>query len=143
MLCKTKQRRPRPGKKNIYLAKGDYNQRQNIVEIHLLSTFQKEEICSTSQTGLLDEVGETVKKRKLTWSWLWNMESNSLSIIHSTYVLPSPTNLNLWLRVCSACQNHSNPQIHLCQPQDQPNPKQIHQAEVPGSQTLAQEGIYH
>uniref|UniRef100_A0A3B3B355 Reverse transcriptase domain-containing protein n=1 Tax=Oryzias melastigma TaxID=30732 RepID=A0A3B3B355_ORYME len=48
---------------------------------------------------------EGVEKRKLTWSELWNMESNRLSfIIRATYdVLPSPANLHLWLGKDPAC----------------------------------------
>lgn len=55
---------------------------------------------------------EGVERNKLNWSELWGMESNRLSfIIRATYdVLPSPTNLQLWLGkdpsfppVCNPC----------------------------------------
>lgn len=48
---------------------------------------------------------EDVEKRKFTWSDLWTMESNRLSfIVRATYdVLPSPTNLQLWLGKDPSC----------------------------------------
>ncbi|KAK7898520.1 hypothetical protein WMY93_019373 [Mugilogobius chulae] len=52
-----------------------------------------------------------IAKKKVSWSELWNMESNRLSfIIRATYdILPSPTNLNLWLGEDSACPLCSAP----------------------------------
>ncbi|KAK0148173.1 hypothetical protein N1851_012107 [Merluccius polli] len=46
-----------------------------------------------------------VERRKITWSELWNMESNMLSFtIRATYdVLPTPANLHLWLGEDPAC----------------------------------------
>ncbi len=48
---------------------------------------------------------EGVERRKITWSELWNTESNILSFtIRATYdVLPSPTNLHLWFGEDPAC----------------------------------------
>ncbi len=48
---------------------------------------------------------EGVERRNITWSELWNTESNMLSFaIRATYdVLPSPTNLNLWFGENPAC----------------------------------------
>ena len=48
---------------------------------------------------------EGVERKKLSWSELWGMESNRLSfIIRATYdVLPSPTNLQLWLGKDPSC----------------------------------------
>ncbi len=48
---------------------------------------------------------EGVERRKITWSELWNIESNMLSFtIRATYdVLPSPTNLHLWFGEDPAC----------------------------------------
>ncbi|KAK7929282.1 hypothetical protein WMY93_005677 [Mugilogobius chulae] len=52
-----------------------------------------------------------IAKKKISWSELWNMESNRLSfIIRATYdILPSPTNLSLWLGEDSACPLCSAP----------------------------------
>ncbi|KAK0148024.1 hypothetical protein N1851_012273 [Merluccius polli] len=46
-----------------------------------------------------------VERRKITWSELWNMESNMLSFtIRATYdVLPTPANLHLWFGEDPAC----------------------------------------
>ncbi len=48
---------------------------------------------------------EGVERRNITWSELWNTESNMLSFtIRATYdVLPSPTNLHLWFGENPAC----------------------------------------
>lgn len=56
---------------------------------------------------------DSVMKKKITWSDMWNMESSRLSfIIRATYdILPSPTNLNVWLGedpACSLCSAPAN-----------------------------------
>ncbi|KAL1250718.1 hypothetical protein QQF64_018514 [Cirrhinus molitorella] len=60
---------------------------------------------------------EGVERKKLTWSELWDMESNRLSfIIRATYdVLPSPTNLQLWFGKDPSCPLCTTPAtlIHI------------------------------
>ena len=52
-----------------------------------------------------------IAKKKISWSELWNMESNRLSfIIKATYdILPTPANLHLWLGEDPACSLCSTP----------------------------------
>lgn len=61
----------------------------------------------TSPARQLDEVGWG----KITWSDLWNMDTNRLSfIIRATHaVLPSPTDLHLWYGEDPACHQCAAP----------------------------------
>lgn len=67
-------------------------------------------MCQSSLTSpamQLDEVGW----RKITWSDLWNMDTNRLSfIIRATHaLLPSPTHLHLWYGQDPACRQCAAP----------------------------------
>lgn len=54
---------------------------------------------------------EGVERRRITWNEMWSMESNRLRfIIRATYdVLPSPSNLHLWLGEDPACPHCAAP----------------------------------
>ncbi len=89
------------------------------------------------QSGVPSQARPLDERRKITWSELWNTESNMLSItIRATYdVLPSPTNLHLWFGKDPAClQCLGNSETHPGRLQDKPYAKQIHLATQPSAE---------
>lgn len=78
---------------------------------------------------------EGIERRKITWNELWSIKSNRLNFIKATYdILPSPTNINLWLGdlACPLCAVLAPLRAHLGWLQDQPNTRQIPLVMQPG-----------